>query len=136
MEQMKNRQEEAVRAREKLLARKSKDELKTLRKEERAKEEERKKQKAKIEKLSFNPDDDEEEEEEDSEVVDDQKVNTEALKEEDIKEEAAEEEDDEEEEEELSIRPGSSKAVSLRICNKKRVECTYTNVKIPFLFRQ
>lgn len=70
MEEMKTRQEEAVRAREKLLARKNREELHLMQKEERAKEDKRKKQKQQIKKLSFDPDDDEEEEEDEQEEGD------------------------------------------------------------------
>ena len=52
-EEMKNIQERAVMDREKQLARKNQDELKLLRKEEKAREKARQKQKQKIKKLSF-----------------------------------------------------------------------------------
>ena len=52
-EQMKNIQEKAVMDREKQLARKNQDELKLLRKEEKAREKARQKQKQKIKQLSF-----------------------------------------------------------------------------------
>ena len=52
-EQMKNIQEKAVIDREKQLARKNQDELKLLRKEEKAREKARQKQKQKIKQLSF-----------------------------------------------------------------------------------
>ncbi len=62
MDQMKEKQEEAVREREKLLARKNREELRMQRKEEMAKEQVKARQKQQIKALSFNPDDDEEEE--------------------------------------------------------------------------
>ena len=55
-EEMKNIQERAVMDREKQLARKNQDELKLLRKEEKAREKARQKQKQKIKKLSFGDD--------------------------------------------------------------------------------
>lgn len=63
VDEMKSRQEEAVKEREKLLARKNREELQILKQEEKAKEEKRRKQQQQIKALSFNPDDDEEEEE-------------------------------------------------------------------------
>ncbi len=63
MDQMKEKQEEAVREREMLLARKNRDELRLQRKEEMAKRQQKERQKQQIKALSFNPDDDEEEEE-------------------------------------------------------------------------
>lgn len=62
MEEMKTRQEKAVKEREMLLARKNKEELKLLRKEEKEREKQRQKQNQQIKALSFNPDEEEEEE--------------------------------------------------------------------------
>lgn len=67
MEEMKSRQEEAVREREMILARKNRDELHLQRKEEKEKEQKKKKQQEQIKTLSFNMDEEEDEDEEDSE---------------------------------------------------------------------
>ena len=61
MEEMKNIQEKAVKDREMQLARKNQEELKQLKKEEKAKKKAKQKQ---IKALSFNPDEDEDNEEE------------------------------------------------------------------------
>ena len=83
VEEMKTRQENAVRDRELQLARKNREELLKQRKEEKAKEKARKKQNQQIKTLSFNMNDDEEEEEEgdeDNAGGDDEGEETEAPK--------------------------------------------------------
>ena len=67
LEDLKSRQENAVKEREMQLARKDKEELRLLKKEEKEKEKARKKQSQQIKALSFNMLDDEEEEEEEDE---------------------------------------------------------------------
>eukprot|EP00095_Tigriopus_kingsejongensis_P007249 maker-scaffold286_size222086-snap-gene-0.15 protein:Tk07249 transcript:maker-scaffold286_size222086-snap-gene-0.15-mRNA-1 annotation:"GM16314" len=66
VDEMKSRQEEAVKEREKLLAQKNREELQIAKQEERAKEEVRQKQRQQIKTLSFNLDDEEGEDEEDA----------------------------------------------------------------------
>ena len=61
IEQMKSRQEEAIKEREMQLARKNREELNSLRKEEEKRNKAKMKQKQQIKALSFNPDDDEDE---------------------------------------------------------------------------
>ena len=82
VEEMKTRQENAVRDRELQLARKNREELLKQRKEEKAKEKARKKQNQQIKTLSFNMNDDEEEEEEEEDNAggDDKEEETEAPK--------------------------------------------------------
>jgi len=67
MEEMKTRQEEAVREREMLLARKSKEDLKKAAKEERAKEKAKELERRKIKTLSFDPDEEDEDDDDDEE---------------------------------------------------------------------
>lgn len=62
IEQMKNRQEEAIKEREKQLARKNREELNQLKRQEEKRIMAKEKQKQQIKALSFNPDDDEDEE--------------------------------------------------------------------------
>ncbi len=78
MEEMKTRQDKAVRERERLLARKDREEAKELKRQEKAKEKAKQKQNQQIKALSFNPDDDEDEEEADSDH--DQDTKTEDIK--------------------------------------------------------
>ncbi|TRY72086.1 hypothetical protein TCAL_04772 [Tigriopus californicus] len=73
VDEMKSRQEEAVKEREKLLARRNREELQILKQEEKAKEEKRRKQQQQIKALSFNPDDDDEEEEDEDDQENDDK---------------------------------------------------------------
>jgi protein FAM50 len=68
IEQMKNRQEEAIKEREMQLARKNREELNSLRREEEKRNRAKLKQKQQIKALSFNPDCEEEEEEEEPEI--------------------------------------------------------------------
>lgn len=67
VEEMVSRQQSAVKERERLLARKSLEEERLLRKEKEKKDRVKDKQSKQIRKLSFNPDDDEDEEDEDEE---------------------------------------------------------------------
>ena len=70
---MKNRQEEAIKEREMQLARKNREELNSLKREEEKKIKAKQKQKQQIKALSFNPDEDEEDGEEEEEVVEEEK---------------------------------------------------------------
>ena len=65
MEEMMSRQQTAVKEREKLLARKNREELKLIRKEEREKEKTKQKQSKQIKALSFNMDEEDEDDEDD-----------------------------------------------------------------------
>ena len=65
VEELKTRQENAVKEREMQLARKNREEERKQKKEEKAKEKARKKQNQQIKALSFNTNDDDEEEEDD-----------------------------------------------------------------------
>ena len=69
IEQMKNRQEEAVKEREMQLARKNREELNSLKKEEEKKMKAKQKQKQQIKSLSFNPEDDEDERDDDEQEL-------------------------------------------------------------------
>jgi len=68
-EEMKKRQEEAVMAHEMALARKSKDELREIRNEEKARQDEKKKQKQQIKKLTFDMDDEEEDDDDEDDAA-------------------------------------------------------------------
>ena len=67
VEELKTRQENAVKEREMQLARKNREEERKQKKEEKAKEKARKKQNQQIKALSFNTNDDEEEEDDETE---------------------------------------------------------------------
>lgn len=99
LNEMKAKQEDVVKEREKELARKKKEQEKLLRKEIEAKQAKKKEQREKIAKLSFCPDDEEEDEEEEKTEEEEEKKD----------EEKVEEQEEEEEEEEVSETNGNDK---------------------------